>query len=102
MLVHQGRLLAEGRIHELRDKLPERPHRLRIKGARLREFASELTSWAEVDGVSIRDDALEVALAGHGAFYQRLTRVAADWQGGIEEVVPLDDDLAAVFGYFVE
>lgn len=102
VLVHQGRLLADGRIHELRDKLPERPHRLRIKGARLREFASELTSWAEVDGVSIRDDALEVALAGHGAFYQRLTRVAADWQGGIEEVVPLDDDLAAVFGYFVE
>ncbi|HEB53925.1 MAG TPA: ABC transporter ATP-binding protein [bacterium] len=102
VLVHQGRVLADGRIGELRERLPERPHRLRIRGARLRGIAAHLTGWREVEGVAIRDGALEVALTGDSEFYDRLTRFAADWPGGIEELVPLDDDLASVFGYLVE
>ena len=102
VLVHKGRLLADGRIEELRDQLPERPHRLRITGARVREIAAELAAWQEVEGVAFQDDGLEVALAGHGGFYGRLTELAARWSGGIDELTPLDDDLASVFGYFVE
>ena len=102
VLVHQGRLLAEGRVGELRDKLPERPHRLRITGARLRELAADLSSWSEVRGVAFTEEGLEVSLSGEVSFYDRLTALAAERQGGIEELVPLDDDLAAVFGYFVE
>jgi ABC-2 type transport system ATP-binding protein len=102
VLVHQGRLLADGKVEALRDQLPERPHRLRLKGARLRELASQLTNWPEVDGVSFLSDGLEVSLSGHGAFYERFSDLAGDWQGGIHELIPLDDDLAAVFGYLVE
>lgn len=102
VLVHQGRLLADGRIDELRDQLPERPHRLRLRGARPRELASQLAGWPEVEGVHFRGDALEVALSGHGVFYERFSELASEWQGGIHELSPLDDDLAAVFGYLVE
>ncbi|MFT7535726.1 MAG: ABC-2 type transport system ATP-binding protein [Hyphomicrobiaceae bacterium] len=102
VLVHQGRLLADGKINDLRDQLPDRPHRLRLKGARLRELASQLTSWPEVEGVTFLSDRLEVSLSGHGAFYDRFTDLAGTWQGGIHELIPLDDDLAAVFGYLVE
>lgn len=102
VLVHQGRLLADGKINDLRDQLPDRPHRLRLKGARLRELASQLTSWPEVEGVTFLSDGLEVSLSGHGAFYDRFTDLAGTWQGGIHELIPLDDDLAAVFGYLVE
>lgn len=102
VLVHQGRLLADGKIHELRDKLPERPHRLRLRGARPRALAAELTQWPQVEGIAVRDDQLEVSLLGQRDFYDRLTALAADWQGGLHEIAPLDDDLAAVFGYLVE
>lgn len=102
VLVHQGRLLADGRVGELREKLPERPHRLRIRGVRLRELAAELSSWREVRAVVFKDDDLEVSLSGELSFYDRLTALASERHGGIDELVPLDDDLASVFGYFVE
>lgn len=102
VLVHQGRLLAEGKIDALRDQLPDRPHRLRINGARLRDLAGKLTAWPEVDGASFAGGALEVSLSGHGEFYERFSALAGEWQGGIHELIPLDDDLAAVFGYLVE
>lgn len=102
VLVHQGRLLADGRISELRDRLPARPHRVRIGGARLRDLGARLLGWSEVEGVAFAGDALEVSLVGQVGFYERFTALAADWQGGIQQVVPLDDDLAAVFGYLVE
>lgn len=102
VLVHQGRLLADGRIDALRDELPDRPHRLRVRGARSRELAAVLASWPQVEGIAMRDDALEVSLLGQRDFYERLTELASSWEGGLEEIVPLDDDLAAVFGYLVE
>jgi len=102
VLVHQGRLLADGKVDDLRDQLPDRPHRLRIRGERLRDLAQQLTGWPEVDGVSFVAGALEVSLSGHGEFYERFSKLASDWQGGIHELSPLDDDLAAVFGYLVE
>ena len=102
VLVHQGRLLADGKIGELRERLPERPHRLRVQGARPRELGAQLAAWPEVQGVSFAEDAIEVSLAGERGFYERLTALASDWQGGIQQVVPLDDDLASVFGYLVE
>ncbi len=102
VLVHQGRLLASGKITELRDQLPERPHRLRVKAARCRELAAQLTAWPEVEGVSFQAEALEVSVSGHRGFYERFTNLAAEWHGGIQELTPLDDDLAAVFGYLVE
>lgn len=102
VLVHQGRLLASGKISELRDQLPERPHRLRLKAARPREIAARLAIWPEVEGVTFQGEAVEVSLSGDHGFYERLTDLAAEWQGGVQELTPLDDDLAAVFGYLVE
>lgn len=101
VLVHQGRLLADGRVGELRAQVPARPHRLRVAGARLRELAAHLVAWPQVMAVHVVDDALEIAVGGEPEFYVALTRLGASWPGGIHEVVPLDDDLASVFGYLV-
>lgn len=101
VLVHQGRLLAQGRVGELRAQLPAQPHRLRVAAARLRDLAARLVTWPQVQEVRVHDDALEVSVAGEPGFYQELTRLGASWQGGIHEVVPLDDDLASLFGYLV-
>ncbi|MCB9889886.1 MAG: ABC transporter ATP-binding protein [Planctomycetes bacterium] len=102
VLVHQGRLLAEGAIAELRDRLPARPHRLRVRGAAARQLAAQLVAWPDVVAVEVADEAIDVSLTGAASFYERLTALAATWPGGIDEILPLDDDLAAVFGYLVE
>jgi len=101
VLVHQGRLLAQGRVGELRAQLPSQPHRLRIVGTRLRELAAVLVGWPQVAQVRVHDDAIEVSVAGETGFYEALTRLGAGWDGGVHEVVPLDDDLASLFGYLV-
>lgn len=101
VLVHQGRLLAQGRVGELRAQLPEQPHRLRLVAARHRELAAVLVGWSHVRSVQIHDDALELAVSGDHAFYRALTQLGATWTGGIHEIVPLDDDLASLFGYLV-
>jgi ABC-2 type transport system ATP-binding protein len=101
VLVHQGRLLADGRVGELRKALPARPHRLRILCAPVRELAAELVRWPQVLGVSVADGAAEVAIDGTAGFHASLTRFAADWHGTVGGIVPLDDDLASVFGYLV-
>lgn len=102
VLVHQGRVLADGRIAERRDRMPARPHRLRVQASRARELAVEVVAWPEVEGVQLVADALEIALSGSGDFYERLTRLAAERDIGIDSLAPIDDDLAAVFGYLVE
>lgn len=101
VLVHQGRLLAQGRVGELRAQLPSQPHRLRIVGPRLRELAAMLVAWPQVAQVRVHDDSLEVSVVGEAGFYEALTRLGAGWDGGVHEVVPLDDDLASLFGYLV-
>lgn len=101
VLVHQGRLLAEGVVGELRNQLPARPHRLRITAPRQRELAARLVALPAVQDVRLLDDTIEVAVRGEASFYAELTRLGAEWEGGFHEVLPLDDDLASLFGYLV-
>ncbi len=101
VLVHQGRLLADGRVAELRERLPAHPHRLRIRAGALRELAGRLVTSPHVLGVTLVADAIEVQVNGERAFYDELTRLGGTWQGGITELRPLDDDLASVFGYLI-
>jgi hypothetical protein len=52
-------------------------------------------------GVQVGTGAVDVALSGQPGFYAALTRLGADSPGLVNEVRPLDDSLASVFGYLV-
>lgn len=101
VLVHQGRLLANGSVDQLREQVPARPHRLRIRGASPRELAARLVASTHVLGVEVVGDVVEAQIDGDPEFYGELTRLGGEWIGGITEIRPLDDDLAAVFGYLI-
>ncbi|MEO6597018.1 MAG: ABC transporter ATP-binding protein [Planctomycetota bacterium] len=101
VLVHQGRLLASGRVGELRCQLPAVAHRLRVSAPRVRELATRLVGWSQVRSIDLVDESLEISLSGEPGFYSASTALGAEWSGGLHEVVPLDDDLASVFGYLV-
>lgn len=101
VLIHQGRLMAEGAIGELRSQLDGKPHRLRMRSPDARALARELSQLPQVVGLQIDEHGVEVAVAGRGGFYRELTRLGARPDALVGEVVPVDDSLASVFGYLV-
>ncbi|MHC5063403.1 MAG: ABC transporter ATP-binding protein [Planctomycetota bacterium] len=101
LLIHQGRLMAEGTVSDLRRQLEDRPHRLRLRSRHPRELAARLTSLEVVSGLTFTHDGLELATAGGDGLFQTLTELGADQGQLVDEIAPVDDSLEAVFGYLV-
>jgi ABC-2 type transport system ATP-binding protein len=103
LLINNGRILAEGDVHHIRELIDEHPHTVSVKAARPRETARELLALEHVLSLKFDGDALVVETARPDAFYTRLTELAASGEcGAIEEVTSTDDNLQAVFKYLVK
>jgi ABC-2 type transport system ATP-binding protein len=103
LLINNGRIVAEGNVHRIRDLIDEHPHTVYIRAADPRAIAR--TVLAEDGVISLRFDtgAVIVETARPDAFYARLTDIAASGEAGrIEEVTSPDDNLQAVFKYLVK
>lgn len=102
LLMHNGRILAEGNVHQIRDLLNEHPHRVQITASDPRQLARQLLDSPYVIGLSLQEDGLTVQTNRPDEFYTRLTALAADGAvGAIDEVLSLDDNLKSVFSYLV-
>jgi ABC-2 type transport system ATP-binding protein len=103
VLINQGRILAEGNVHQIRDLIDEHPHTVHIKAADPRALARELLSADDLISLRFEEGAIVVQTARPDAFYGRLTEIAAAGElGAIHEVTSPDDNLQAVFQYLVK
>jgi ABC-2 type transport system ATP-binding protein len=103
LLINQGRILAEGNVHQIRDLIDEHPHTISVKAERTRALARALLADDHVLSLRFEADALVVQTARPDAFYTRLTSIAASGEmGAIHEVTSPDDNLQAVFKYLVK
>jgi ABC-2 type transport system ATP-binding protein len=103
LLMHNGRVLAEGNVHQIRDLIDEHPHTVCIRSKHPRELAKELVAHDDLLSLRFEDGAVYVQTAKPDAFYWRLTEMAAaDRTGDIYEVTSPDDNLQAVFDYLVK
>ncbi|HEY2906490.1 MAG TPA: ABC transporter ATP-binding protein [Vicinamibacterales bacterium] len=103
LLINQGRILAEGNVHQIRDLIDEHPHTVYIKAEQPRGLAREFLAHDDVLSLRFEDDAVVVQTARPDAFYARLTDLAASGEiGTIHEVTSPDDNLQAVFQYLVK
>jgi ABC-2 type transport system ATP-binding protein len=103
LLINQGRILAEGDIHHIRDLIDEHPHVVHIRAERTRSLAREFLAHDDVLSLKFEEDALVVETARPDLFYARLTDLAASGElGAIDEVTSPDDNLQAVFQYLVK
>jgi ABC-2 type transport system ATP-binding protein len=103
LLVNQGRILAEGNVHQIRDLIDEHPHTVYIKADRTRALAREFLSQDDVLSLKFEDEAVVVQTGRPDVFYARLTELAASGElGAIHEVTSPDDNLQAVFQYLVK
>ncbi|HEY7287347.1 MAG TPA: ABC transporter ATP-binding protein [Vicinamibacterales bacterium] len=103
LLINQGRILAEGNVHQIRDLIDEHPHTVYIKAERPRVLAREFLAYDDVLSLKFEDEAVVVQTGRPDAFYARLTELAASGaSGAIFEVTSPDDNLQAVFQYLVK
>ncbi|HJZ77445.1 MAG TPA: ABC transporter ATP-binding protein [Vicinamibacterales bacterium] len=103
LLINQGRILAEGNVHQIRDLIDEHPHTVHIKAEHVRTLAREFLADDDVLSLRLEEGAVVVQTARPDAFYARLTELAASGEhGAIHEVTSPDDNLQAVFQYLVK
>jgi ABC-2 type transport system ATP-binding protein len=103
LLINQGRILAEGDVHQIRDLIDEHPHTVSIRADHPRELARAFLAAADVLSLKFEDEAVIVQTGRPDAFYTKLTEIAASGElGAIHEVTSPDDNLQAVFQYLVK
>ncbi len=103
LLLHNGRILAEGNVHQIRDLIDEHPHTVRITADDPRRLARHLLGYPHVIAMQLQDGAVVAQTSRPDAFYTELTALAAGEEAGaVGEVTSPDDNLQAVFSYLVE
>ena len=103
LLINNGRILAEGDVHHIRDLIDEHPHTVYVRADNPRALAREFLSRDDVRSLRFETGAIVVETGKPDAFYARLTELAASGEfGSIDEVTSPDDNLQAVFQYLVK
>jgi ABC-2 type transport system ATP-binding protein len=102
LLINNGRILAEGNIHQIRELIDEHPHTVHVTSAQPRELARAFLAMEHVINLKLEAGAVEVQTAKPDEFYTALTSMAASGDFTIDEVASPDDNLQAVFTYLVK
>ncbi len=103
LLINNGRILAEGNVHQIRDLIDTHPHTVHIRAADPHGLARRFLAHDDVISLRFEEGAVVVQTAAPDGFYARLTELAASGEGGeIAEVTSPDDNLQAVFQYLVK
>jgi ABC-2 type transport system ATP-binding protein len=103
LLIHNGRIVAEGDVHQIRALIDEHPHVVSIRAADPHALARMLLMHDDVTSLRFEPGGVVVETPHPDAFYGRLTEVAASGEAGaIDEVTSPDDNLQAVFTYLVK
>jgi ABC-2 type transport system ATP-binding protein len=103
LLINNGRILAEGNVHQIRDLIDEHPHTVYIRAADPRRLAREFLAHDDVISLRFEPGAVVVETGAPDAFYGRLTDLVADGAcGAVTELSSPDDNLQAVFKYLVK
>lgn len=97
VLLHRGRVVAEGDAREIRALVDTFPHRIRIECAAPRDLGLRLLGWESVESVRLGEGRLEVTTPRPDLFYGRLTEAAAGQDLGITAFESPDDSLQALF-----
>jgi ABC-2 type transport system ATP-binding protein len=103
LLINNGRILAEGNVHTIRDLIDTHPHTVYVRGADPRALARRFMAEDDVLSMKFEPGAVIVETSKPDSFYARLTELAASGEAGqIDEVQSPDDNLQAVFKYLVK
>jgi ABC-2 type transport system ATP-binding protein len=103
LLINNGRILAEGNVHEIRELIDEHPHNVYINCSKPRLLASILVEYEDIASVKLgaEDDALIIETLRPDDLYSRLPEIILENDIKVEKLHSPDDNLEAVFRYLV-
>ena len=101
LLIHNGRILAEGDVREIRDLMDEHPHTVALRARDPRALARAVVGSPHVLSLTFGAEGewLTVQTARPDEFYRALPEAAV--QAGVTEMYSPDEDLESVFKYLV-
>ncbi|MFK5956972.1 MAG: ABC transporter ATP-binding protein [Planctomycetota bacterium] len=100
LLLHHGRLLAEGRLSEIRELIDQKPRRATVRGKNLSQLGSELLADGLVTGLEFVDDGcLHLDTRNLPELLQRLQVAGA--QGLIQSLETDDQELEMIYDMLV-
>lgn len=104
VLLHRGRVLAQGDVHQVRELIDAHPHSVSIRCANARMAAAKFVGEAHIAAIRFDEDGggLVIQTRDPNAFYNRLTELLAGGSLDLESVHSPDDNLQAVFEYLVK
>lgn len=97
LLLHRGRLAAQGEAREIRALVDKHPHRIHLECVRSRDLGARLLRWDSVESVKVTERGLLVTTPRPDRFYAELTAAAAAEDLGVSGLHSPDDSLAALF-----
>lgn len=103
LLIHQGRILAEGTISDIRELIDEHPHKVYLNADEPRRLAQICMPFEDILSVTFGDEAGDVIIetAKPDAFYARLPEILIENELNVSQLYSPDDNLSAVFKYLV-
>jgi ABC-2 type transport system ATP-binding protein len=104
LLIHNGQVLAEGDVHNIRDLIDQHPHNIYVRCSEPRRLAEALVGYPDVVSVKFHPDgkALTIESGKPDDFYERLPEILLSHEIELEEITSPDDNLQAVFHYLVK
>jgi ABC-2 type transport system ATP-binding protein len=103
ILIHQGKILAQGDIHYIRDLIETHPHVISIKCGDPRRLAAGFVNEPYVLKLDFGPDGSSLVVETHkrDVFFRRLNETLLDAGIRVDEITSPDDNLQAVFDYLV-
>jgi ABC-2 type transport system ATP-binding protein len=103
VLIHQGKILAQGDVHYIRDLIDTHPHLVSVRTGDPRRLAAFLVDEPAVLSLRFGPAPGEVLFEtrARDRFFERLPRLVAEHGLDIEEITSPDDNLQSVFDYLV-
>jgi ABC-2 type transport system ATP-binding protein len=104
LLIHNGQVLAEGDVHQIRDLIDKHPHHISIRCSNPRQLAQLMAGFQDVLSVRFHPDGKSLTFESQkpDQFYERLPEVLLSNAIALDEVTSPDDNLQAVFHYLVK
>jgi ABC-2 type transport system ATP-binding protein len=102
LLIHNGRILAEGDVREIRDLMDEHPHTVALRARDPRALARVVVGAPHVLSLTFGAEGewVTVQTARPDEFYAALPEAAVE--AGVREMYSPDENLESVFRYLVQ
>jgi len=101
LLINKGRVLAEGKIHEIRGAIDKFPHSVKLLTKEKRKLAKLLIDYDFVESIKIIENGIILKTPKPDTFYSELPKILIKNNLEITHLSSPDDNLESVFRYLM-